>query len=668
MYPSLWRQSFMAALGTLALSSAALAQQIPDFTADNSKAGSPAYPQTGTDTYSDDTQMRFRNGYSSFDAPLTAIATFESIGIYWAPPRPREERPDDIKGLRTRVQYRKQGEQGWSSGLPLWFDPRNKEYRGSLVGLAAGTSYEISLSLIDNDGVPTGTTASITQSTWTETANLPVSKTITLPANGSATYNVNVSGTQDGYVLYTAPADQTTIDMGAPDGHLAREFSCVRINASYVIVRGLTLKNCQRQGIEILAPSHDVIIEKNDISGFGSAPSGTEAPASAGDKPTNKIVYGTEYEAGIYCQNVRTGIADRVRRVVIQRNKIHDPRYGSISWVYAHPNSAQGITFNHCGGNHVIRYNDIYATPGHYFNDGIGGLSNFTFEGFPGADSDIHGNDISGVYDDAIESEGGNRNVRIWGNYLHHVYSGIALATTSQGPVYAFRNVMTDTVGMGNPNAEAQDDATHGTMFKLGSDQPAVSGGRIYLFHNSSLQPPLSAGLKYGPGVAGFAAHFSASTAATCNIVSRNNLMAISKYWQSAVSLNTKCGGNDLQYDAYYGKFSIDDIEVIELKGTQGHPSNKPVLLTQDAKPLPLLSLYTYDDYKTATYTTGKVYLSPRPDKLGEFDLKPASLGYGTGVYLPNFNDLNSGVDAGAHQTGKPKFEYGSAAYLNSGK
>lgn len=42
--------------------------------------------------------------------------------------------------------------------------------------------------------------------------------------------------------------------------------------------------------------------------------------------------------------------------------------------------------------------------------------------------------------------------MRIWGNYLHHVVSGVGLATVSQGPVYAFRNILGDTAGMTNPN------------------------------------------------------------------------------------------------------------------------------------------------------------------------------------------------------------------------
>ena len=46
--------------------------------------------------------------------------------------------------------------------------------------------------------------------------------------------------------------------------------------------------------------------------------------------------------------------------------------------------------------------------------DGIGGSSNYSFKGSPNRDSDIYGNLISNCWDDAIESEGANMNVRIW--------------------------------------------------------------------------------------------------------------------------------------------------------------------------------------------------------------------------------------------------------------
>ncbi|OFA03260.1 right-handed parallel beta-helix repeat-containing protein [Duganella sp. HH101] len=665
------------ALAALALSSPVLAQQIPDFTANNANPtdpgtlGPPApsygYPDA-PDIYSDERNMRFRKGLPSYQAELTTVPTFQSIGIYWAPPGGNVDR-------RSRVKYRKHGEQQWKNGLPLSFDPRNKEYRGSLVMLDAGTSYDIELSLADQPDL----SAATTQATWSE--QFPVGRTITLPPgvlklpgeSTSRTYEVNVSGTPDAYVRYVSapfdadPSQRSTIDMGAADGHLHSGNSCVVIKASYVIVSKLQLKNCQRQGIAIDAPSHDVIIEDNDISGFGSAPVTTESPPTAGNVPTNKIVPGHYLEAGISCSNRLSAPADRVQRVVIQRNRIHDPRYGSIHWGYAHPNSANGIAFGHCGGNHVIRYNEVYAAAGHYFSDGIGGGDNFTFEGFPAADSDIHGNDVSGVYDDAIESEGANRNVRIWGNYLHHVFTGVGLATVSQGPVYAFRNILGDTVGMSNPNGADQDSEGHGVFFKLGSREPIVNGGRAYFFHNTNLQPPPLAGMRFGLGSNGFLANNGGDT---CNIVSRNNLMSISDTGQGTVVVNEVCGKNDIDYDAYRGGISINGARS-ELHPAPGSGRNgSAIVFKAGSQVWPTIGLVEYGDYPNPQYKTGKVYLTTaRPTNAGNYQLQAGSLGYGSGVYLPNFNEpgtgtpTDTGIDAGAHQRNTPPMEFGVDAY-----
>ena len=49
----------------------------------------------------------------------------------------------------------------------------------------------------------------------------------------------------------------------------------ITVNASYVIVRGFTLKNAQQHGILIDKNQHDVIIEDNDISNWGRTRDGT---------------------------------------------------------------------------------------------------------------------------------------------------------------------------------------------------------------------------------------------------------------------------------------------------------------------------------------------------------------------------------------------------------
>ena len=64
------------------------------------------------------------------------VATFECIGLYW-------DRPASAYGCR--VCYRAAGAEGWRDRYPLVYDARERQYCGSLVGLAADTTYDIRL-------------------------------------------------------------------------------------------------------------------------------------------------------------------------------------------------------------------------------------------------------------------------------------------------------------------------------------------------------------------------------------------------------------------------------------------------------------------------------------------------------------------------------------------
>jgi len=61
----------------------------------------------------------------------------------------------------------------------------------------------------------------------------------------------------------------------------------------------------------------------------------------------------------------------------------------------------------------IIRGLELKNAAVHGFNDGIGSGTNYSFQGSPNRDFDIYGNLIANCWDDAIEREGANRNVRI---------------------------------------------------------------------------------------------------------------------------------------------------------------------------------------------------------------------------------------------------------------
>ena len=424
---------------------------------------------------------------------LIFVATFESIGLYAKP-------ASDPGPAGCPVRYRKKNEGAWKEGLPLWYDARNAECRGSLVQLAPGTQYEIEVG---------GKT--IVASTWSE--KFPIAKTIK-----SVPREIKEGGTKDGYVLY----EGGTIEGG--------KFN-VTISAPYVIVRGATLKGAEQDAIRLLEGAHDVVIEDNDISGWGRRNYVNSA----------KWEIGVDMDSGVRADCKR--FSKPLERVIVQKNRIHDPRYGANSWSWGHPAGPQGITLSYCGGNHVIRYNEITSAPGHYFNDGIGGEDNFSETGFPNADSDIYGNLVTHAWDDAIEAEGGNKNVRIWGNYLDQTGTGVATTVTHWGPVYIFRNVYNHS-RMKSERPPDQDD--RGPFAKSGSTDK-FGNGRRYVFHNSVLQPDGNGGA--GTGIAGN------SKQPLTNTVSRNNLFLVwRRHWEAIHEAGGS--GNDFDYDLSNGRLS----------------------------------------------------------------------------------------------------------------
>src|SRR6185369_15683592 len=216
---------------------------------------------------------------------VRAVATYEAAGLYWS-------NPGAVAATGCEVKFRKSGDASWSQGLAMWFDARNSECRGSIVGLANGTTYEAQMNLPGQ-----APAKSITFTTWSNAK--PVASTVKV-ASGAATLNITQGGSASGYVLYDGTGATLDAQNGVPVN--------ISVNASYVIVRGFTLKGAQQHGILIDKNQHDVIIEDTDISGWGRTRDGT---------------YGADMDSGIraICTN------QELTRVTIQRNRIHDPRY-----------------------------------------------------------------------------------------------------------------------------------------------------------------------------------------------------------------------------------------------------------------------------------------------------------------------------------------------------
>jgi len=513
-----------------------------------------------------------------------AVPTFESLGLYWT--RPQAEGP-------CRLHYRAAGAGEWREGYPLVYGPREKQYRGSLVHLTPDTAYEIRLEA-------GGKRAELQARTRSE--KFPVGKTTFLPAGESdKTLYIKEGGTEKGWHLITpAAGGKHTIDV-----FNLSDYNVV-VEADYVILRGLQLKNAGIHGVYIRPGVQHVAVEDCHITRWGRV----------GGARVWGIFHGSD--SAVYAGR-------GAGNLVIQRNLIEHPRGGSNDWESGHPDGPQAISLiDSSGGNH-LRYNTIRSTEDHGYNDGIGGGSNFSLEGSPNRDSDIYGNIISNCWDDAIESEGANMNVRIWSNYIHHTFVHVATAATSKGPLYIFRNVF------GSSRVSHQD-PSGGTIIKTGSRAIEIRGetvdlgnGYRFIFHNTALQP--------GGALNVFSGHD------VYNAVTRNNI-----FYTRGSGYPERRGepGNDFRNDlrgGYLGGGLIRSMFV---------PSDRLEWFLAPTMDRIRFGRVDYERNGKKFYITDPLVQVPNPaiDK---------------GVRIPGFNDDFAGAapDIGAFENGRPPLRFG---------
>ena len=533
-------------------------------------------------------------GELTYDGPEVApkaVPTFNCIGLYWKPTGGGAKRT-------CHVHYRVKGQADWREALDLWFDPNyhpgaeehSLEYRGSIVNLAPDTEYQIRLTI-----PATETTRTFTCRTWNE--NFRIARTVTVPAEQTGIYTITEGGSEaDGYVLY-APAEGTK-----PVWDVDNRADCnVQVDASYVIVRGLTLRGAKKNGI-VLGDVHDVVIERCDVSGWGT---------------NTDEGYGVNFQSAIY------GYSEKIERIVIQDNDLHHPRSDANSWRQQrtsgkgkktyHPMGPQGITLMKTSGRLVVRRNRIHSDLQHMFNDAMGEYRNFGWSGFPNRDSDIAENYISHCYDDGPEIEGADMNVRVWGNYITMTYGAIGAASPGLGPLYIWRNVY--AVSRKCETTEANSFRGH-YLIKLGTDERKFALGKLYAFHNTTLQPLYQADGWSDRGGAQSGMAITSDKKYAENLVTRNNVFHLrdDDAQNNVVHDRRKPAGNDFDYDLYFGR--VRAREGAEAHGIAAEP--------------------VYDR---------------APD--GRLWLRPGTPGHDAGVRIPNFNDDFTGKapDMGAVET-----------------
>ena len=513
-----------------------------------------------------------------------AIPPFHCVGLYWSPPGGSADK-------LVAVRYRAKGASAWAEALPMRYNPIDgtdedlTDYRGSVVNLSPATAYEFELTLAG-----TSTRIRIESATWSET--FPAGRTVR-PASSDQPLTIKESGTASAYRVYDGKG--ATIDVRH------QHDNCILIDASYVIVRGFKLRGAGKPQPGVrgranainITGGENIVIEDCDIADWG-----TLNPQTG---------FGTDMESAISARG------STLRRVVVQRCKLHDPTFDGSNWsepTYpTHSAGPQAISLYNTAGNHVIRYNECTSDLDHMYNDIIGGGSNGSFKGAPGPDSDVYGNIVSHCWDDGLEIEGGNRNTRIWGNYIEQTMMGIGNAATSIGPLYLWRNIVT--------RSQAKPEAGGGNFIKMGfANGEQWMTGHMYIFHNTVFRGD---GWLPTGGLGG--------TRIVKHTISRNNILHVRDATNHSLSNNRANIDDSYDYDLFNGRCPDGQ----EPHGVRGEP----------------------------TYGAGGGL--DRRTLTGRFELAGTSAGVASGEWIPNFSPgpREQRPDIGAHQRGTPPMQFG---------
>jgi hypothetical protein len=278
-----------------------------------------------------------------------------------------------------------------------------------------------------------------------------------------------------------------TYDADDPDNnemHVSRRgVGLVLAGADYVRIRNLEFRYYGLYGVYLTQPGADHnVIEENTFHGMGRYHIRVGA-------------WGTLYSSDN----------------LIQDNHFYERGYRDSGWTgdmqYRYAPSV-GIRLNYAGPGNVIRRNTLK-----------GGSDAITM-GWQSHNTDVYENVIEEYMDDGIEvDDQPGQNIRVWGNIIHHCYSGISNQDWfigdywNTGPVYIFRNVI-----MGGSDPQGRTDVNGDVYFsnyafKVGTDEDWV--GPVYYYHNTISIPDSPVG---GNGVQDAGGdHFS-------GIVARNNL------------------------------------------------------------------------------------------------------------------------------------------------
>jgi len=314
---------------------------------------------------------------------------------------------EEDSAFTSVLQYRKAGEANWRT-MPPELSPvyvaREKMLRGSLFDLEEDTLYEMRLEYLDKQEKGT-----LSGKFRTRRAAVPIARTIVLDETTKMPLHITASGTPEGYLRYTMKPGSVL------DGGTKKEFAVFLDGVRYVILDGLTVRGGRRHGI-FADNCENIQILNCDIAGFSRV--GTHRPDLNGMYYDEKNHYVSQ-DSGIQVRNTR--------RVLIERNYVHDPRGTANSWFYAHPAGPNALKLGNVR-EAAVRYNDFVGSDLHRWNDAAEGAGNSLVTGSAWRDAEVTGNNFLFTNDDGMELDGGQINARFFGNRCEGFYCGISLA------------------------------------------------------------------------------------------------------------------------------------------------------------------------------------------------------------------------------------------------
>lgn len=364
---------------------------------------------------------------------------------------------DDDHDAKVGVRYRAVGDPTWRNALPLMrVRPEDvpgrlllEQFAGSIFDLRPSTAYEIELHAVDADGpvdqilTTTATTRAVPQD--------PVSPTLR-PVNTVAELNAALAAAQ--------PGDVISIANGTYVGPFVLEAGGTADNP--IVIRGAST-----DGVLLDGGGCDAC---NVLETYGSFTHVEQLTLQSANRALRFQAAGAEGNVirRVRTRDTRLGFAAREdqKDFYICDNDLE----GRLLWpqVYTdddgeHSND-DGILVQ--GNGHVVCHNRLYG-----FGDAL------KTEQRGARSLDFYGNEVLSAYDNGIELDEGEGNLRAWRNRFTNTYATISFQPVFGGPAYALRNIVV--------NVAHEQMKFHG----LGS---ATGPSGVLVYHNTFVSPDMA--------------------------------------------------------------------------------------------------------------------------------------------------------------------------------